>query len=124
MKDQFAQQKVVISYCPVCGTGIAFNVTVNNTDFKFGVSGLLFNSDVLMYDRQTQSLWSQIKQQAISGQMSAHKLKMLPIEHTTWADWVKRHPKTQVLSFKIGHIKNYNRSPYAGYKTSPSYIFP
>ena len=57
---------VLVSYCPLCGTGMAFLANRDGKDFDFGVSGLLYNSDVLLYDRQTESLWSQIRKQAIS----------------------------------------------------------
>jgi hypothetical protein len=123
VNDQFGSQNVVISFCPLCGTGMGFNARVNNQVLDFGVSGLLYNSDVLMYDRQTESLWSQIDQQAISGPMKGARLQPLPIEHTTWADWKARYPKTKVLSFNTGHSRNYRHSPYAGYESSESLYF-
>ncbi len=129
VNDLFGQRHVVISFCPLCGTGMGFDATIKSAEFgekilNFGVSGLLYNSDVLMYDRQTHSLWSQIDQLAISGPMKGERLNSLPIEHTTWADWYKRHPDSKVLSFDTGHARNYRNSPYAGYENSESLYFP
>lgn len=123
VNDVFDQQKVVISFCPLCGTGMGFHANVNGQDLNFGVSGLLYNSDVLMYDQQTLSLWSQMDQQAISGKYKGKTLTPLPIEHTTWEDWKTRHPNTKVLSFDTGHSRNYRNTPYAGYETSESLYF-
>jgi hypothetical protein len=123
VNDQFGEHEVVISFCPLCGTGMGFNANINGMALKFGVSGLLYNSDVLMYDRQTQSLWSQIDQHAINGPLKGHILKPLPLENTTWKDWKARYPKTKVLSFDTGHTRNYSQAPYAGYETSESLYF-
>ena len=91
---------------------------------SFGVSGLLYNSDVLLYDRQTLSLWSQLLGQAISGPMKGQRLKMLPLTHTTWADWRASHPATEVLSPDTGQPRPYARDPYAGYASSEEIMFP
>ena len=129
VNDLFDNRHVVISFCPLCGTGMGFDARVKGAGFSekvldFGVSGLLYNSDVLMYDRQTESLWSQIDHQAISGPMKGAVLNTLPIEHTTWGDWYKRYPDSKVLSFDTGHGRNYRHSPYAGYENSQSLYFP
>ena len=113
-------EDTVISYCPLCGTGMAFE----SGGSRFGVSGLLYNSDMLLYDHGTNSLWSQIIARAISGEKKGQYLKMLPLEHTSWADWRDRHPDTQVLSDKTGYSRNYSRSPYGNYATSESLYFP
>jgi hypothetical protein len=91
---------------------------------SFGVSGLLYNSDMLLYDRDTESLWSQIKMQAISGQHKGKRLQPIALEHTTWADWRQRHPKTLVLSEDTGFSRDYRRSPYGDYATNHSIYFP
>ena len=93
------------------GTGIAFLGTVNRTPYTFGVSGLLYNSDVLMYDHQTESLWSQISATAVSGRLKGSKLQRVPVTHTTWADWLERHPRTEVLSIDTGHRRDYYHDP-------------
>ena len=113
----------MVSFCPLCGTGMAFS-TLHGKATTFGVSGLLYNSDLLLYDRETESLWSQILAAAISGPLRGEVLRPLPVEHTTWQDWRKRHPDTQVLSTDTGYNRDYRRSPYAGYETSDGLYFP
>lgn len=124
VNDRFGDEAIAVTYCPLCGTGMAFDATVGGKLLDFGVSGLLYNSDVLLYDRQTQSLWSQIKRTAVSGPFRGEKLKSVPLAHTTWADWQNRHPATLVLSTDTGFRRDYDRSPYAGYDRSEEVIFP
>lgn len=78
----------------------------------FGVSGLLFRRNVLMYDRKTTSLWSQLGMQAVAGPMAGASLPILPVEHTTWGDWQRRYPDTAVLSFNTGYARDYSGDPY------------
>ena len=87
VNDEFAGQPVVVTYCPLCGSGIAFDAAIDGQAKTFGVSGLLYNSDVLLYDRQTQSLWSQIMMQAVTGPMAGKELQMLPTMNTSWGEW-------------------------------------
>ncbi len=108
----------------MCGTGIAFSSQINGQRLRFGVSGLLYNSDVLLYDRKTESLWSQIMQQAISGFYKGKKLEAIPLNHTTWKKWKAEHPKTLVLSVKTGFKRDYNQNPYHAYETSKKLYFP
>ena len=124
VNDNFADEPVVVSFCPLCGTGMAYRATVDDQVLDFGVSGLLYNSDMLLYDRQTQSLWSQIRRQAVSGPLKGVKLQPIPAEHTEWADWKQRHPGTQVLSIETGHKRDYTRNPYTGYGVSRKLYFP
>lgn len=124
VNDRFDNDAVVITFCPLCGTGVAFNAMIDGRVLSFGVSGLLYNSDVLLYDRQTQSLWSQLLAQAISGPMKGRRLTMLPLTHTTWADWRKTHSATQVLSPNTGQTRPYERDPYAGYESNEEIMFP
>jgi hypothetical protein len=124
VNDTFWKQSVVISYCPLCGTGMAFDATIDNKNLEFGVSGLLYNSDVLLYDRNTKSLWSQILSQAISGPLKGQKLELLSLDHTSWKDWSQRFPETLVLSDKTGFNRNYQQSPYSGYENSQQIYFP
>ncbi|NRB39011.1 MAG: DUF3179 domain-containing protein [Pseudomonadales bacterium] len=124
VNDHFGDKAVLISYCPLCGTGMAFNATIDNKTLRFSVSGLLYNSDVLMYDKHTDSLWSQILMQAISGPFKGQQLKLLPMEHSTWQLWIKRYPETQVLSFDTGYLRNYQQGPYGDYAQSRQLYFP
>ena len=124
VNDVLDGEAVVISYCPLCGSGMAFSSTLHNKRFVFGVSGLLYNSDVLMYDRQTMSLWSQLKSQAISGPMKGERLESLAVSHTTWKDWKARYPDSQVLSTKTGYRRNYRVDPYPNYGSNGEIYFP
>ncbi len=88
---------------------------VNEKTYTFGVSGLLYRSNVLMYDHQTESLWLQVKRRAVTGTMTGTKLGTFPSTITTWEKWKKKHPDTTVLSFDTGHNRNYSRDPYESY---------
>ncbi len=123
VNDTFAGEPIVVTYCPLCGTGIACLARVANEVLRFGVSGLLYNSDMLLYDRQTQSLWSQIGKQAVSGPLKGERLQAIPLMHTTWADWRQRYPDSLVLSTHTGYARDYTRSPYAGYERSRALYF-
>lgn len=124
VNDRFGDEAVAVTFCPLCGTGMAFAARVAGRDLVFGVSGLLYNSDVLLYDRETESLWSQIMAQAVTGPMQGERLEFLPTAHTTWADWRARHPDTEVLSPDTGYGRDYDLDPYAGYRDSERLLFP
>ena len=99
--------------------------TPQNGQAVFGVSGLLYNSDVLLYDHATESLWSQLLGQAISGPSAGETLAQIPLIHTRYGDWLARHPDTWVLSRKTGYRNiPYGRSPYPGYERSSRVWFP
>jgi len=124
VNDVIGGTAVVVTYCPLCGSGTAFEAVVNGRSYEFGVSGLLYNSDVLMYDRETDSLWSQLMVQAVTGPMSGTRLRQLPLSHTSWEEWAKRHPETRVLSNKTGYSRNYRVDPYPNYARDGSLYFP
>lgn len=124
VNDRVGGENILVSYCPLCGTGMVFEVDIKGERFLFGVSGKLYNSDVLFYDKKTESLWSQIKMEAVTGTMTGQKLKLLPAEHTTWEAWRSKHPDTLVLSTNTGHFRDYSKDPYSGYGGSPGIYFP
>jgi hypothetical protein len=124
VNDRFGAEGIVVTFCPLCGTGMAFKAEIAGEVRDFGVSGLLYNSDVLLYDRSSESLWSQIAREAVSGPLQGTQLEMVATAHTSWADWSARHPDSLVLSRETGHVRNYSRNPYAGYETSEMTIFP
>jgi len=124
VNDTLAGKPVVITYCPLCGTGIGFHPLVHGKSLTFGVSGLLYQSDMVMYDHQSQSLWSQISMQAIAGPMTGAKLTHIFLEHTTWGAWRRAHPNSEVLSTKTGFVRDYNRDPYLGYAQRTDLMFP
>lgn len=124
VNDSVGGEDIAVTYCPLCGSGVTFNRVVKDKRRSFGVSGLLYNSDVLLYDRESSSLWSQILGQAVTGPAKGEKLGIVPTAHTSWEDWVARHPKTLVLSEETGFTRNYARDPYAGYDVNPILFFP
>jgi len=124
VNDAVAGRRIVVSYCPLCGTAMVFDAEAGGRRREFGVSGLLFNSDVLLYDRQTKSLWSQIMRKAVSGPAKGTSLLQLPARHTTWREWRAENPDTAVQSFETGSARDYARDPYAGYDAREETFFP
>ncbi|HKY60832.1 MAG TPA: DUF3179 domain-containing protein [Gemmatimonadota bacterium] len=133
VNDRVGSRAVAITYCPLCGTGMAFDLAKSEAGRPFledrqplelGVSGLLYNSDVLMYDRQTESLWTQIGRQAIAGPLRSERLAMIPLLHTTWGRWQEEHPDGLVLSRNTGHGRDYDTDPYMSYERSTRTMFP
>ena len=119
VNDKIGQQRFAVTYCPLCGSGVVFLA-----EGSFGVSGLLYNSDVLLYDRETESLWSQILGRAISGSLKGERLKIVSVNHTSWKNWKQSHPDTTVLSRVTGYGRDYSRDPYEGYVDSEGIYFP
>jgi len=124
VNDRVGGKEILVSYCPLCGTGMVFDAHIKGKRILFGVSGKLYNSDVLMYDKQAESLWSQIKMEAVTGPMTGRQLKLLPAELTTWDAWRAKHPDTLALSTRTGYFRDYSKNPYAGYGRSPEIYFP
>jgi hypothetical protein len=124
VNDSIDESAYTLTYCPLCGTGVAFNRIVNGQALSFGVSGLLYNNDVLLYDRDSESLWSQILGKAVSGKYRGTKLSTLSLSHTTWSYWKRHHSASLVLSRNTGYTRNYDKDPYTGYKNSRSLYFP
>ena len=124
VNDRLSGDPIVVTYCPLCGTGIAYKAQIAGKPTSFGVSGLLYNSDLLLYDRSTQSLWSQILAQAVAGPLKGETLTAVALTHTTWGNWRAQHPDTLVLSEDTGFRRDYSRDPYAGYASSGRIMFP
>ncbi len=124
VNDIVGGRPIAVTYCPLCGTCMVFDRRSEEGDLTFGVSGLLYNSDVLMYDRQTESLWSQLKMEAVAGPQVGRKMRWLASEQMTWAAWKERYPESEVLSTETGFQREYARSPYAGYESRESTYFP
>lgn len=125
VNDVFGDEAVVVSFCPLCGSGVVFSGDFDDGSYEFGVSGLLYNSDVLLYDRHSESLWSQIMLRAINGPMKGHSLRQIPSRNTTWEEWLEDHPDTEVMSTNSGfQFIDYEDDPYAEYKNSRRVWFP
>jgi len=124
VNDEFDGEAILVTYCPLCYTGMVFSAQAKDFGLKFGVSGLLYNSDVLLYDRSTASLWSQIMNKAITGPLKGMTLPAVPASHTTWRHWRTKYPATTVLSTDTGFRRDYRRSPYLDYARSRALMFP
>lgn len=127
VNDTIAGAAVAVTYCPLCDSAVVFDRKTPLGSKEFGVSGLLYNSNVLMYDRggETEFLWSQLKKTGITGDAANQQLQTLPVELTTWEDWQSRYPRTRVLAYDTGYDWPYeNGSPYAGYLDTPRIMFP
>jgi len=124
VNDYVNGRPVLITYCPLCFTGAAFERYINGEAVEFGTSGKLYNSDLVMYDRKTDSYWSQIPGVAIVGKLAGYELTRIPIDYITWREWKKLHPNTEVLSRETGFARSYGTDPYSSYNTSPNIVFP
>lgn len=124
VNDSIGDRNFVVSYCPLCGTGMVFATNIGEGNaLIFGVSGLLYNSDVLLYDLNTESLWSQIMSEAVTGKLKGVKLQQLPALHTSFADWKEKYPESKILSTETGYQRNYEESPYANYEKTRRLYF-
>ncbi len=125
INDRIGELPIAVTYCPLCDSAVVFDRRTPLGEREFGVSGLLYNSNVLMYDRShAESLWSQVKAEGVSGPGAGMKLTVLPMELTTWAAWQNRNPDTTVLSIETGYRRNYQGSPYTRYFKQPNLMFP
>lgn len=124
VNDEIQKQPIAVTYCPLCGTAMVFRRRFGEETLSFGVSGLLYQSDVLMYDRQTKSLWSQLAMKAVAGPSVNTPLEWLPSEQMTWKAWKEKYPHGEVLSTETGAQRDYSSSAYASYEQSPDTMFP
>ena len=124
VNDTIEDDPILVTYCPLCGSGIAFERRIDGEEVEFGVSGLLYNSDLVMYDRKTGSYWSQLEGMAIVGELSGTKLKLVPIDTVVWRDWKNEHPNSEVLDQRTGFRRSYGTDPYGGYYEDSYLMFP
>jgi len=116
---------LLVTYCPLCGSAVTALREAGGETTVFGVSGLLYKNDLVMYDRATESLWSQIEAGAINGELVGETLQLVPSTLTTWGEWTTAHPDTSVLlpppesgTITDASPRNYDKDPYGGYEYS------
>jgi hypothetical protein len=114
VNDTVGGVPVAVTYCPLCNSAIAYDRRVAGRVLSFGTSGALYNSNLLMYDRQTQSLWAQFTGQAIAGVLTGHQLRPYPMQTVSWGAWLAAHPNGWVLSRDTGYLRDYGANPYPG----------
>lgn len=115
VNDTVGDVPVMVTFCPLCNAAIVFDRTLNGEVYEFGTSGLLRNSDLVMYDRTTESLWQQLTGEAIVGDLVGQRLTFLPASIVGFADFRSAYPDGVVLSRDTGFGRAYGRNPYAGY---------
>lgn len=119
VNDWFGENPVLVTYCPLCATGVVFDRHVDGEVREFGVSGLLWQSNLLMYDRtgneDTESLWSQVLGEAVVGPQTGERLGIISSDTVQYGAWKKAHPDTRVLSRDTGAVRRYGTDPYGDY---------
>jgi hypothetical protein len=115
VNDTIDGRPVAVTYCPLCNSALAFDRQLGDRLLTFGTSGLLYRSDLVMYDRQTESLFSQIEGRAIAGVLAGEELDRVPVQTVTWAQWRQANPDGWVLSRDTGARRDYGTNPYGGY---------
>ena len=124
VNDVIGGTPIAVVYCPLCDSVSIVDRRMDDATLEFGISGLLHNSNVLLYDRKSNALWSQIGLQAISGPHAGKSLKHLPWRLTTFSEFAKQFPKATVISTETGHRRDYTRNPYAAYFRTDQLMFP
>lgn len=109
-----------VTYCPLCNAAIVFNAEINGKRHDFGTTGRLRNSDLLMYDRQTESWWQQFSGEAVIGEYAGEVLEIVPSRLESFASFRKRHPGGKVLVPNNPDLRDYGRNPYVKYDSRPA----
>jgi hypothetical protein len=125
INDKVGETSFSVTYCPLTGSGICWDRIIDGIETTFGVSGLLYNTNLIPYDRITQSNWSQMRLESINGTLISTKIKTLPIVETSWETAKSTFPNSRVVSTNTGHSRSYGNYPYGNYRTNhSSLLFP
>lgn len=124
VNDEVGGVPVAITYCPLCYTTQVFERVIDGEAVEFGVSGKLYNSNLLMYDRLTDSYWSQALGEAVVGELAGEQLGIVPFDVIAWGDWKSIRPDTKVLTTETGHARPYGVDPYQNYFATDGIMFP
>jgi len=128
--DQINDELIIVTYCPLCGSGIAYKgqieVDGEKIESRFGTSGKLFNSNLVMYDEETDSYWTQIDGKAIVGELTGQELEEISVDTVVWRDWKasEESQDSQVLSQETGMSRSYRVDPYGSYYEDSFILFP
>ncbi|MCH8332077.1 MAG: DUF3179 domain-containing protein [Bacteroidetes bacterium] len=121
INDDVDGKKIAITYCPLTGSGIGWKRRVGGVTTTFGVSGLLYNSNLIPFDRKSGSNWSQMKQQCVNGEFLGDKPITYHLVETSWKTWKEMYPQTKVISEQTGFNRDYTVYPYGDYRTDNNY---
>ncbi|MFK7779583.1 MAG: DUF3179 domain-containing (seleno)protein [Candidatus Gracilibacteria bacterium] len=124
VNDEIGGKKVSVTFCPLCGTAIVYNRVVDSEEILFGVSGKLYESNLLMYDDKTHSLWSQSIGEAVVGDNLGKILEIIQSDLMDYKQFKQNNPEGLILSTKTGFFRNYNQTPYGDYETNDDIYFP
>jgi hypothetical protein len=124
VNDVIEGKHLAVTFCPLCGSAIVFDAEVNGTAENFGVSGKLYESNLLVYDKTTESLWSQIRGEAVMGEKTGTKLALYPSQVISFKDLKVKYGDAEVLSDNTGYSRDYTFYPYGDYNESPDTYFP
>lgn len=125
VNDEIVGDPIAITFCPLCGASTAFIRKVDGVESDFGVSGYLYHSNLIMYDRKYGNLWQQMTHEAIIGQAARDDefLEWINVSNTTWGEWKSAYPETEVLKKPLGGKRDYDRYPYGSYEENSEVRF-
>lgn len=125
INDYAGSAIVAVTYCPLTGTGIGWNRVVDGNETTFGVSGLLYNTNLIPYDRATGSNWSQMRLDCVNGSLQGTNISTYQLVETTWGTWKQMFPNSRVISSNTSYSRDYGKYPYGDYRTNNDiFIFP
>ena len=125
INDKVGDVALAVTYCPLTGTGIGWNREIKGTETTFGVSGLLYNTNLIPFDRSTNSNWAQILNESVNGSLLGEKIDLIKLVETDWKTWKALYPSTKVVGLNTGFSRTYGVSPYGDYNTNNSrFLFP
>jgi hypothetical protein len=122
INDEFGGEKLSIIYCPLTGTASIWDRNLANGLTTFGVSGLLYNNNIIAYDRSTESLWTQLDGTCVRGELIGEKAKRYTFIETSWATWNLLYDMPKVVSDNTGVNRDYSQYPYGDYRTNHNFI--
>ncbi len=124
VNDSVLSNNFVLSYCPLTGSALAWDVDDGAGNPEFGVSGLLYNSNLILYDRASSSRWSQMLELSIWGARIREVPARIQVIETSWESWIAMYPDSWVLTTNTGASRNYAAYPYGSYRTNDQLLFP
>jgi hypothetical protein len=119
VNDELAGEPIAVTYCPLCNSTVAFRREVDGEPVEFGTTGMLRNSDLVMYDRATESWWQQVTAEAVVGEQTGTRLEVLPSQILSWQEFRRAHTDGEVLSRDTGFERDYGQNPYTSYDSDP-----
>jgi hypothetical protein len=123
--DRIGDLALAITYCPLTGTGVAWNRNIQGETTTFGVSGLLYNTNLMPYDRMTNSTWSQQRLDCVNGELIGMEAEVYSLVEMPWSTFKDAFPEASVMNTQTGFSRNYGRYPYTDYRTNQSrLLFP